>query len=281
MDMEKDYEFTDYGHAGEESPVEEFVPEFAEEIVVEEGEKTFLDKIKEIPKAVWVAAVAAVTAIIAIIVIVSLLGNTYKTPIKAIEKLWNCKRPSQYIDLTLAQMNGLAENEINEVYEILMKSDNVDEKMEEAELLFEDQIEDLKDEYGSNYKFSFEIVDKVELERENLKSFRESLRNVGEEIEEFVEETEDYDSDDWEDAADEIGLTRSQAKKLVSALKKLGKKFDSAKVSAGYEVSVVIKITGSELDEPEERESTFTVIKVDGRWVSTNAFAIVKMFDMF
>ena len=50
---------------------------------------------------------------------------------------------------------------------------------------------------------------------------------------------------------------------------------------AGYELTVTVTLSGSELDEPEEDEITMTVYKVNGRWVSEDALeTLVSMGGM-
>ena len=96
--------------------------------------------------------------------------------------------------------------------------------------------------------------------------------------ESILEKYEDLDSDDYEDIADELGISKSQAKKVVKIAKSVGKKLKKAKVTKGYELEVVRILKGSELDEPEESDSTVYVYKVNGRWISSSHIIALYAF---
>ena len=79
-----------------------------------------------------------------------------------------------------------------------------------------------------------------------------------------------------EDSFDEMGLSKSDAKKVKKIMEGFYKDLKEAKISAGYELEVTYYVKGSELDEPEERyERTINVYKVDGRWVP-DVFSLVE-----
>ena len=80
----------------------------------------------------------------------------------------------------------------------------------------------MKDEYGKNYKYTYKITYKEKLEKDDLKEFRDELRDAAKSLEGVVELTEDYDSDDWEDMADEMGFDgeKSKAKKFIKSMEK-------------------------------------------------------------
>lgn len=227
------------------------------------------DKIKTLPLKIIIPVVAVVLAVVlAVSILPSVLGNTYKTPINSMVQILNSKKYISPIDQNLKMLNGFAKSEYKEIYNLLKKSENYIDAMEEAEEEFLDQIEENKEEYGSNYKVSYKITDKVALEKDDLKDFRDDLRGFADEIkDEILDETDEYDSDDWEDMADELDISKENAKKVVKSLEKIQKKYKNAKVSAGYKIEADILISGSELDEPEEEDVTFYIYKVDGRWV--------------
>ena len=75
-----------------------------------------------------------------------------------------------------------------------------------------------------------------------------------------------WDNCPFDGAADSMGISRSDAKKLAKEVESICSELKKAKVTAGYELELTIKVKGSELDEPEEEELTICVYKINGRW---------------
>lgn len=228
----------------------------------------FVEKLKSVNKKVWIAIAAAVVVLIAAIIVIGALNNTYSTPVKLMISDMNSRKAPKSLSSDLYLLNGFMESEYEAIFDIIEKADEADRMLERMQDNFEESVESLEDKYGENYKYSYTVDEKEELEKSDLRAVRENLRNAADNLEEMIEETEEWDSDDWEDAADEIGLTKSQMKNLVKAMEDLKKVLDKAEVTEGYELSVLITINGDELDEPEETERTIEVYKIDGRWVS-------------
>lgn len=228
-----------------------------------ENPKPLLDKIKAVPKKVWIAIGGGVAALIVVIIVLSLLGNTYKTPIKAAEKLLNSKSISQVLNRAPALLNGFGEDEAKVLIGIAKKTDMYKDNIEDIEDGFESVIEMLEDNVGKNYKISLKVTDKEELEKDALKAFREQLRTIGK----MGNQLDDLDNDDYADMADELGISKAQAKKAVKNVVAFCKDCKGAKVQKGYELTIEVTLTGKELDEPIELEIHFDVFKVDGRWV--------------
>lgn len=225
--------------------------------------QTLLDKIKAVPVKIWAMIGGGVAALIAIIVVLSLLGNTYKTPIKAAEKLLSSKSVNQVLNRAPALLNGFGEDEAKVLIDIAKKSDYYKDYKEDIEEGFDSVIEFVEENVGKNYKISLKVTDKDKLEKDDLKAFREELRTIGK----MGSQLDDLDNDEIEDMADDLGITKAQAKKAIKTLESFCKDCKSAKVQKGYELTVALKMTGKELEEPTELELKVNVFKVDGRWV--------------
>ncbi len=242
--------------------------------------KPALDKgislFKQDPKKYGIIAGGALVALIAVIIVISVLvssiTNSYKTPIKTMEKYDNAKKYYSDGAKTVDLLNGFCEKEMKNIYKLYQSTEDYKENIDDLKEDFKDNIEDIKDEYGNNYKYKYKIIDKDKIDRDDLKDFRDELRDFADTLEYTIDETDDFDSDDWEDFADDLGFdgSKSKAKKLIKNLEKIRKNYKSAKVSDGYEVEVEIILKGSELDEPIEKDATFYVYKVDGRWVTSS-----------
>lgn len=225
--------------------------------------QTLLDKIKAVPAKIWAMIGGGVAALIAIIVVLSLLGNTYKTPIKAAEKLLSSKSVNQVLNRAPALLNGFGEDEAKVLIDIAKKSDYYKDYKEDIEEGFDSAIAFVEENIGKNYKISLKVTDKEKLKKDDLKVFRERLRTIGK----MGSQLDDLDSDEIEDMADDLGITKAQAKKAIKTLKSFCKTCKSAKVQKGFELTVELKVTGKELDEPTELELKINMLKVDGRWI--------------
>lgn len=236
---------------------------------VEVENKSFLDKIKAIPQKIWIAAGAAVGVIVALIVLLSILTNTKTTPIKLMEKTDNSKKAATYLKNQANELNGFCEKEYKQIQKIQKKADNYDKTLE----IIDTGIETQQDAYGKNYKIKYKVTEKEAVEKEDYREYRDRLRDTGKKMLEYLE---DMDSDDYKELAEEEGITKEQAKKMVKAYKEIAKKLKKVKITKAYELTVTQTITGSELDEPEVTEDIkITVYKVNGRWVSASALSML------
>ena len=226
-------------------------------------------------KTLAILAGVAVVAIILVVVLLSVFTNTYKTPLNLMVDALNTKKPSKMQAAEIDMLNGLCESELKDILKIQQKSEDYDEDdvLEE----YEEQIDALKDKYGDNYKYSYKIEEKEEIDKDDLKDLKDEIKASAKMLKAFIDRTEDYDSDEWDEVAEQLGISKSNAKKLVGIMEDIYKELKGVKVTKGYELTVTIKVTGSELDEPEEEEVTICVYKVNGRWVTEDA--IGNIFD--
>ena len=271
-----------YAPAEEEQNLDAFAQDTpAAEETAAPQQKSILEMGKDIwakflalPKMVWIGIGAAIAAVVALCIVFSIITNTYKTPISIMQKLENSKSYKDPVEQSAMKLNGFLEKEVKQLGKIMKKSDDYADELEDAKDAFEDRIQDMKDQYGNNYKIKYKVTEKEKLEKDDLKDFRDELREYADYCERIEEECDDYDSDDWEEMADELGISKSQAKEMVKIMKEIGKVCKKAKVSNGYELTVVRTVNGSEMDEPEEDEMTIYVYKVNGRWISGDALSL-------
>lgn len=240
------------------------------------AKKGIMGKLAALPKRVWIIAAAVVVVIVAALFVYNAFTNNYKTPVKIMEDMANTKKITDYIEYITQPLNGFAEKEVCAIFDIMLKSDEAEESFENIADNYNESIDDMEEEYGSNYKYTYKIEDKEKLDKDELKEFKEEIKDLADGINEILEETEDYDSDDWEEMAEEIGLSKSQCKDLVDAFKDLKKALKNPKVEEGYALTVHVTLTGSEVDEPDEDEIEVYVYKVDGRWISESALSVIS-----
>ena len=188
-------------------------------------------------------------------------GNTYESPIKLMESDYNSKSFS-FISIYKDAFNGLSSSNVKTICDILGKIEMGGKTAKEAG---KEQVAEWKEEYGSNYKFKLTITDKEKLEEDDLKSIEEKLVGYFENMAEL-----DVDDDAMEAAAEQMGIKTKDVKSLVKAIKGLGKDLKGKKVTDGYKLTVTQKVTGKNLDEPQEEEETMRVVKFGGRWVAVD-----------
>ena len=282
--MENNYENVEVVNEAEaptQTPVE--VPvEAPVEVPVEAPAQTpanesVVQKIQNLPlKMIAILSGAAVALILTIVIVVSVFTNTYKTPLNLMMDRANEKKASKILDAEIDTLNGLCEKEYKALEKLMQKRDDYDE--DEVEEEYEEYIDEMKEEYGKNYKYSYEITDREKIDKDELRTVKKRIKNYARQIEDILDEMEDYDSDDWEDLADELGLKKSQAKKLEDILEDVYDELKSVKVTKGYELCVEVTLDGKKLDEPEVEEETICVYKVNGRWISEEALSNLYAF---
>lgn len=235
-------------------------------------------RIKNIPKKIWIPAISLLLVIAVTVPILCVsLSNTYKTPLKLMGRYRSSKNMSDYFENSISMLNGYGEDEATKFFNLIEDTEYFEELLEWREDYFEESIEALIDEYGEDYKYQYIIVDKDKLDKDDLKDFRKKVKTSLEYLEEEFAEADDYDSDKWEEVADDMGVSKSDAKKLYRALEDLIEAWKNIEVTDGYELTVVPTITGSELDEPEEEdEVTIYVYKVNGRWILSDVFQYIS-----
>lgn len=220
-----------------------------------------------------ISVALALVILIGAIVGIRYAKNNYMTPIRTMEKQAN-QSTINYRKLLQTNIRklGVSSGHARDIVNILRKSDDFLDTRDSLEEYYEERYESRQDNYGDNFKITYTVEDKIKLENSDLRDCQKEYRELVKHIKESIEDTEDYDTDDWGDLADALGLTRSQTKKLVQAVKKALKDIDRTEVTTGYELDVVKTITGDALDEPEEISGTIRVVKVNGRWILADDF---------
>ncbi len=222
-------------------------------------------------KKIAIAAGGILAVIIALIITLCALSNTYKTPVKNEERLENRKKGYSIETYADSLLNGFAKKEAKAYLKALLKADpDFGDEFKDAT---EESAERRMDMYGEDYKVSMKITDSEKMEKKDLRLHRQYVHQMGKNLMDRAEYFDDYDSDDWEDYADEMDISKSEAKRIVSDTKSFAKKLKQAEISKGYTLDVTQTISGSELDEPEEVDLTIDVIMIDGRWVRLDSIS--------
>lgn len=224
--------------------------------------------------------------ILAVVVLVVLIGgvlalryatNNYMTPIHKLEKMESWKKGNA-AKLFQEALEDIGVTNGKELFKLMDKSELLEEAMEGWNESLEASIENTMDKYGDDFKVTYKLLDKTQLKKSELRNYKKQIRNVFSYLESEMDETKDYDSDDWEDLADELEMTKAQVKNLVAAIKQLADDVSHVEVTDGYELELTRIVTGSELDEPEEDDVTIVVLKINGKWVSSTMTSMASNF---
>ena len=266
--------------ASEQKKITAKVPDLSKEKWLQRFEKAKNWVNRKFTRKRLITACLVLVVLIGGIMGVRYATNNYMTPIHTAAKQENQKSINVKKYLRTGFRNMGAKN-AGELVNILCESDDFLDLMDDVEENFDKNYEQKLDNFGDDFKVTYAVEDKLKLEKSDLHNYQKWFRQYVKAIEEGLEDTEDFTTSDWGDFADELGLTRTQAKKYVAALKKMVSNIGRLEVTKGYELGVTVTITGSELDEPAEHNSTIQVVKVNGRWIAVDAFAEIVKYIVF
>lgn len=207
-------------------------------------------------------------ALIAIVLVLCLAlgGGSYKTPVDDIIRTIN-DRETDLVKIARRVLPDFVEGEAYRLYQDIKDADGFDDIQDEAEDMLQYAYDELEDYFGRNVTITYEIVEKEELSKRELRKAEKAIGGLYADVfEDIVEDWDDMDEDEKEDAADEADMTVKQLDKCVARIESIGKKLEKAKVSKGYELTVDLLIEGKD-DEEEYEDVIIRVIKINGSWV--------------
>lgn len=221
-----------------------------------------------------VAIVVALLLVAGIVVVLMSLSGGKTSPIAAMQKLANAK-DVKWETLVNDMLAGSDGGKASKLVKLMKKSETLGDTIADWEEAFADAYEDNADEYGSNFKIVYKNDKTVEekLEKDDVKDYRNRIKDMGEDFAELGKALGKLKSSDLKDLAEDLDMSTADLKELIQCLKDIGSKYKGAEVSEGWEMEVLTKITGSELDDPEEDDFELYVLKVNGKWVNATAFS--------
>ena len=226
--------------------------------------------------AVIAGIVIVVAAVVALLCTLIFSGSGKTTPVKMLEKYANAKE-IKVETLVRDMVGGIEGNNAAKIVKLAAKSDEFEDRFEDLEEDAADAYEDNKDEYGKNFKIRYKNDKDVEekIDRDDLKDYKSSLKDLGEDYAALGKALGKLKSGDLKDLAEDLDMDVKDVRTCIECLKTIGSKLKGAEVSEGYDLEYLITITGSELDEPEEDDGELTVLKVNGKWVSTQGISLL------
>ncbi len=217
-------------------------------------------------------AAGAVALIVILIIAFMSLGGSYKKTVKTLVKLYNseCKDPAKFDELYMPKSIVSSWDSTVQTFKPVFEDKDDFEDFTESMNMFssisEDYLDDLyddwEDEYGKDWKITYEIKDVDKIDKDDLEDYSDELSDLGDEYE--------LDEDDVEDLMEaleysyDIDYSDSDCKKISKAFNSFVKDCSKVKASAGYEVEVVYKIKGK--DGHGKYEADYEIIKMGGKW---------------
>lgn len=224
---------------------------------------------------ITVAAVVLLAIILVIVLLSNLLGGGYEGPLKRLRNNFN-KQSADVESYLSCIAPDFAVSLYKDVYGIFRSADkgaieDFDDALTEE---FEDFFEDIADEYGDDFKLTYEIRNAEQLDDRDIKDIAEFY----EDLFDLIDDNIDYEDEDiYEDLADEledladISLSKSQIRKLQNAVESFMGKLKDLKIQDAYEVKVRFVLEGE--DGSDKETATFYIIKVNGDWfIEPNSF---------
>lgn len=219
-------------------------------------------------KLIGIIAVAAV-AVVALIVILLLAGkSSYKDPFKDLQKLVN-KQSTDILAYQKVISDPMSAQFTKKVYDIVKSNDEMKENYKDAQ-------EELKDFYDDIKGFKITKMEIKKAEKIKSSELRSIQKNYDEDAyEKILEKFDDMDSDDYEDLAESLDISKSKAKDLVKAMKSYFQSMSKAKVQDGYDVQVIVRAKyDGETDKTERID--VRVLKINGKWYISNASSFFR-----
>jgi hypothetical protein len=235
---------------------------------------------KKRPEWKKIAVIAAVVLVAAVLIVGLCLllfnSSSRTTPIKVLEKYANSKEIE--VEAVVRDMiGGIEGNNAAKLIRLADDSDEFEDRFEELEEDAADAHQDKQDEYGKNFKIRYKNDKEVEekLDRDELKDYKSDLKSLGEDYAALGKALGKLKGGDLEDLAEDLDRDVKDVKACIECLKTIGQKLKGAEITEGYDLEYLITITGSELDEPEEDDGELTVLKINGKWVSTQGLSLL------
>ena len=226
--------------------------------------------------AVIAGIVIVLAAVLALLCVLIFNGSSKTTPIAVMEKYANAKE-IELESVVKDMLGGIEGNNAAKIVKLASESDEFEDRIEELEETAADTYEDNQDEYGKNFKIRYKNDKEVEekLDRDDLKDYKSRIKELGEEYAALGKALGKLKSAELKDLAEDLDMSTKDLKECIDCLKAIGQKLKGAEVSEGYDLEYLITITGSELDDPEEDDGELTVLKVNGKWVSTQGLGLL------
>lgn len=204
--------------------------------------------------------------------------NAYKAPLKELVKIVN-EGESDLEKISKALLpKGISTN-LNKAYKDL----NDSTPFAELEDNICDSIESIYDSLtttcGDDYKMSFKASDKQKLTEDELSDISEKYAALySNTFTPIIENWDSFDKYDYEDLANSLEISSSDAKNFVSHLTQAMNEFKSPKITNGYSVKIKFTVQGNE-DKVSSDRYSINIIKFNNKWI-IDYLSLTEIFNI-
>jgi hypothetical protein len=240
---------------------------------------TFADKVKGLPKLVWIIAAAVLVVALVLVIVLAIVGggNKPETPIKLKEKIANTEitDPEEYLEYYTKVLNGFASSEAKTILKLYKASPLYTTSLATAKAeLQQRQAEMQAAGYNAkNHKVTYQTAGQIPLTPAELMEIQTKLISMGTGFKTDAMKMKIQGSEEYMELMQSTGWDDKQIQKYCNALDKLADELCNAKIDEGYKITAVVTETGSYYQikngdmAPSISNNEFTVIKINGRWV--------------
>lgn len=168
----------------------------------------------------------------------------------------------------LADLDNVSIDKISSIYKKTQLRENKAE-------YWETRVEINESNIGFDFVFSYEISSINVVSEEQLQSAQSTVVNLGENI----KATENkLDAGDITQIANKQHINKDEVKELLKAIRTLADTLINAEITEGCAIEYIDIQDGRELDEPKKANTTFTVYKINGKWISYFAIDLLRTY---
>lgn len=208
--------------------------------------------------------------------------NEPETPIQMMVKIetTDFTNAEEMLDANIKMLNGFAAEPVGNILKLIKASPLNQAFLQQMNVELQIQLAD-RQAAGydpENFKITVETAGQVPLTPAELTSYQTKLINMGTELKVRVIQARVSGSDAYMEILSETGWNDEQINEYLDALDKLADELVNAKVDEGYTLSAILTETGSYYQikngdmGTSVHSDTFTVVKVNGRWVEWDSF---------
>ena len=176
-------------------------------------------------------------------------------------------------DYIEAMTNGYLASEMKNLAKLASKIEDNEDIYKDFEDDWAKDYEDLVDYYGKGIKASVKYDDEVDLRNKVLDNYQDTYRGYGETLKGYVKAYNKLDKNDIEDIADDLGLKKSDLESIIKYISSMAEDLRKCDVTDGYDFDITCTVKGA--DDDRENEATARTIKINGKWISPDAFRTI------
>ncbi len=216
-------------------------------------------------KLLWILPIVLGAILLTVIIFIS-SSSSHMDPVNDFVEKINSRRTNP-MEIIGSMSPDFADDALNRVYQLMMKSDELKEEFADIEVFLEDMYDACDDEYDQ-WKLSFDMRSESKMGKEDLEDLQDSYEYFFESCEYGANDINEIlsDEDEIDDLVDEIDIDVKDAKEILKAMRTYYTNYKDAKITEAYEVKGKFIVTADK-ETYKTNTVTYVVAKVKGDWV--------------